>query len=139
VVADRSGGGLRGNPADQNASRTDPSNSPESTTVRKENRIPFDIVKLHTIVFRVTRAAPACTTVSRRNPFYDEEGDARVRVVGVERDLDALPERSALALAPVETIMPAKYRRDDEVSPLKTSQLRPACSTGGAVVPTPRG
>jgi hypothetical protein len=43
----------------------DPSNSPESTTIRKENRKPFDIVKLHTIVFRATRAAPACTTVSR--------------------------------------------------------------------------
>jgi hypothetical protein len=42
----------------------DPGNSAESATVRKENRIPFDIVKLHTNVFRATGAAPACITDS---------------------------------------------------------------------------
>jgi hypothetical protein len=47
----------------------DPRNPPESTTVRKDNRIPFNIVKLHTIVFRATGAAPARSTVSRGKPL----------------------------------------------------------------------
>jgi hypothetical protein len=50
----------------------DPSNCPESTTVRKQNRIPLDIVKLHTIVFRATRAAPACSTALTRARFAGE-------------------------------------------------------------------
>ena len=37
----------------------DPTNFPKSATVREDNRISLNIVKLHTVVLGVTRATPA--------------------------------------------------------------------------------